>query len=140
MRGTNRARRWSAVATLIGVAVVVSGCGSDDDYENRPRPPAPIIVTASISDEKISVSPKEFGAGPVTLVITNQSSASQELTLDGPSLKQVTGPISPRETASLKADVAQGEYSVSVAGDDIRAASLEVGPERESAQNDLLQP
>ena len=140
MRGTYRAPRWSSVATLVGVAVAASGCGSDDDYENRPRPPAPIIVTASISDEKVSVSPREFGAGPVTLVITNQSSASQQLTLDGPSLKQETGPISPRETASLKANVPQGEYSVSVAGDDITAASLEVGPERESAQNDLLQP
>jgi hypothetical protein len=52
----------------------------------------------------------------------------------------VTAPISPRDTATLKADVDPGRYSVHVAGDAIAAAALRVGPERKSAQNDLLQP
>jgi hypothetical protein len=58
----------------------------------------------------------------------------------GPGLKQETAPISPRDTATLKADVDPGRYSVHVAGDAIAAAALRVGPERKSAQNDLLQP
>ena len=58
----------------------------------------------------------------------------------GPGLKQVTAPISPRDTATLKADVKPGRYTVHVGGDAIRAARLRVGPERASAQNDLLQP
>jgi hypothetical protein len=58
----------------------------------------------------------------------------------GPGIKQVTAPISPQDTATLKVDVKPGRYSVHVAGDVIRAARLKVGPERESAQNDLLQP
>jgi hypothetical protein len=58
----------------------------------------------------------------------------------GPGLRQVTAPISPRDTATLKADVEPGRYSVHVAGDGIAAAALRVGPERASAQNDLLQP
>ena len=52
----------------------------------------------------------------------------------------MTAPISPRDTATLKADVTPGRYTVHVGGGAIRAARLRVGPERASAQNDLLQP
>ena len=95
----------------------------------------------------MSVSPRSFGAGPISLIVTNQTGTSQRVTLEsagatgsGPGIRQVTAPISPQDTATLKVDVKPGSYSVHVGGDAIRAARLKVGPERESAQNDLLQP
>ena len=95
----------------------------------------------------MSVSPGRFGAGPISLIVTNQTGAAQRVTLEsagatgsGPGIKQVTAPISPEDTATLKVDVRPGSYSVHVGGDAIRAARLRVGPERASAQNDLLQP
>jgi hypothetical protein len=141
-------RRTAAWAPLAVAAVVVLvGCGGSSDYKNDPRPPAPIVLTASIDDQRVSVSPRSFGAGPISLVVTNQTSTAQRVTLEsadkagsGPGLKQETAPISPRDTATLKADVKPGRYTVHVGGDGISAARLQVGAQRASAQNDLLQP
>jgi hypothetical protein len=98
----------------------------------------------------VQISPRKLGAGPITLVITNQSNAAQQVTLEtsedpagGPGEKAVTtGPISPRETASVNADVKQGTYALRVGGGDggVKAARLVVGGPRPSSQNDLLQP
>jgi hypothetical protein len=141
-----RMMRTGAMATPLAI-VALAGCGGGADYRNDPRPPAAILLTASISDQRVSVSPRRFGAGPISLVVVNQTSAAQRVTLEsadragsGPGLKQVTAPISPRDTATLKADVQPGRYSVHVGGDGIAGAALRVGPERASAQNDLLQP
>lgn len=142
-------RRTAALAPLaVTGALVLGGCGSNSaDYKNDPRPPGPIVVTGFISDQRVSVSPRIFGAGPISLIVTNQTGASQRVTLEsagaagtGPGIKQVTAPINPQDTATLKVEVKPGSYSVHVAGDAIRAARLRVGPERQSAQNDLLQP
>jgi hypothetical protein len=137
------------VSTAVGAVVLVAGCGSDTSYKNNPRPPAPITVTASISDNAVSVSPSRFGAGPVTLVVTNQTTRSRELVLRSEQVAgsgktglaaQDTGPINPQGTASLKADLRQGSYSVRVRDPRIHPASLTVGRPRKSAQNELLQP
>jgi hypothetical protein len=128
-------------------AWTLAGCGGDsDDYANRPRPAALINVTAAISDKKISISPKEFGGGPVVIVVSNQTGAEQTMTLetdeiggDRPGLKKSTDPIAPRGTGTLKADVREGTYALS-ASDGPEPVTVEVGPERASAQDQLLQP
>lgn len=128
-------------------AVAVAGCSGDEDYANRARPPTPINVTAAITDERVEISPRRFGAGPIVLIVANQSARSQELTLETedvaggkPGIRQTTSPINPRGTAELKVGVSEGTYTISVDGDAIASASIEVGAERESAQNRLLQP
>ena len=138
---------WQAAVGACAVAVLAAGCGSTATYHNTPKPPAPIVVSASINDQQISVSPHRFGAGPITLVITNQSSAAQQVTLEtsdtrnGPGEKAVqTGPISPRETASVQTKVDPGTYALHVGGSGVKAAQVVVGRLRKSAQNDLLQP
>ncbi len=134
------------IVAALGIAatLVAAGCGASDDYKNEPRPPAPILVTAYISDEGVSVSPAKFGAGPVNLVITNQSAAAQTVTFESDGsdagFTQQAGPINPRDTATLKADIPEGAAVVKVDGDAIKAAKITVGAERASAQNDLLQP
>jgi hypothetical protein len=128
------------------LAALFAGCGGEDDFANEPRPPSPIVVTASIGEDAVSVSPTSFGAGPVNLIVTNQTGASQRLTLEtedvseGAGITQGTGPINPRDTASLKADLEEGTYTVAVGSESLESATLEVGPPRESAQNELLQP
>jgi hypothetical protein len=139
-----RRRTAQVVPCLAFAAATVAGCGAGSSYKNEPRPPAPIVVTASISKSEVSVSPKRFGAGPITLIVTNQTGASQQVTVEinngQAGFKGRTGPINPRDTGELKADLGQGTYSVHVDGNSIRAARLLVGRERPSAQNDLLQP
>jgi hypothetical protein len=138
-------RRTAQVVPCFAVAsALVAGCGASNDYKNEPRPPSPIVVTASINKNAVAVSPKHFGAGPITLIVTNQTGASQQLTVEINSgqagFKGHTGPINPRDTGQLKADLGRGTYSVHVDGNSIRPAQLTVGRERPSAQNDLLQP
>ena len=140
-------KRHGFAAVVLGAVALAAGCGEDDDYENEPRPPAPIVVSAAITQDGVSVSPRTFGAGPITLIVTNQTENAQEVTLetdeiggDSPGIEQETGPISPGDTASLKADLREGTYRVGVDGRGISAAALDVGEPRESAQNQLLQP
>jgi hypothetical protein len=138
-------RRTAQVVPCIALATaLVAGCGSDTSYKNEPRPPSPIVVTASINQNAVAVSPKRFGAGPITLIVTNQTGASQQVTVEinngQAGFKGRTGPINPRDTGQLKGNLGRGTYSVHVDGGGIRPARLTVGRERPSAQNDLLQP
>jgi hypothetical protein len=130
-------------------AAAVTGCGDDNPRSNALRPPVPVVVTASISDRAVSISPDRLGAGPITLLITNQSNASQQVTLETtdtpgantPGRRAVqTGPINPRETASVQAQVDQGSYTLSTGTEGIRPARLTVGPPRPSAQDQLGTP
>ena len=138
-------RAAAAVAVLIVTAL--AGCGDEGgDYANKPRPAPPINVSAAITDKKISLSPKEFGAGPVVLIVSNQTGADQTVTLQtdeiggsGPGLKESSDPIQPRGTGTLKVDVREGSYALS-ASDGSKPAKFEVGPARKSGQDQLLQP
>lgn len=149
MRAPTRAgRTWCATSVVTaGLAVSASGCGSDGSgYKNESRPPDPIVVSASIGRGKLAVSPRRFGAGPITLIVTNQTLRAQEITLEtdelggAPGLRQTTGPINPGDTAQLKADLRSGTYKVAIGGKGSSGARLDVGAARASAQNELLQP
>jgi hypothetical protein len=133
---------WTAFALL-----AIVGCGGGGDYANKPRPPAPINVTAAITNSRVSVSPHRFGAGPIVLIISNQSSTAQKVTFETdelggtqPGNKFNTTPINPRGTATLKVDVREGDWKLSTGDSAIRAADVSVGRERKTAQGDLLQP
>jgi hypothetical protein len=139
--------RRTTMSALVLVALVAAGCGSGKDYANNPRPPAPIVITASITPTRALASPHEFGAGPITLVVANETAASHRVTLRSDeigaataAIRQETAPINPHDTASLKADLPQGSYVIEVDGSGIRPVRLEVGPPRPSAQDKLLEP
>lgn len=137
-------RRIATGAVCLAASGLVA-CGDSESYENAPRPPKTIVITAAVLPDKVAVSPKAFGAGPISLVIANQTDASQRITIvreinGQPQPGEQTGPINPHDTATLKADVEEGEYEIRVEGDGIAPAKVSVGAERESAQNELLQP
>ncbi len=141
-----RRMRPTVVPVAGALALAAAGCGSPAEYANTPRPATPIVVTASISRDSVSVSPQRFGAGPISVIVTNQTGAAQQVTLATAGggaelgLRRQTAPISPRDTATLTADVDPGRYTLSVGGDAIAPARLRVGAPRDSAQHDLLQP
>ena len=106
-------------------------------------------MTAFVGGNRVSVSPNSFGAGPIVVIVTNQSNSSQDVTFQTSvaadtdakgEVTQSTGPINPGDTGQIKLDVVEGKYQVRTGDDAIRPAAVSVGPERASAQNDLLQP
>lgn len=137
-------RRWGIVLLALAALVLFgAGCGSDD-FENNPRPPSPIEVTAKIDDEKVVVSPTKIqgspiGAGPINLTIANLTDDRHVLSINGPT-DNTTDPIVAQGTLEYKFNAEEGDYVASVDDSSIRNFSFEVGPERPSAQNDLLLP
>jgi hypothetical protein len=139
--------RVGRVLPVAALAVAVGACGAESDYQNKPRPPAPINATVAIDSGRVRVSPGTFGAGPVVFIISNQSGDPQKLTFESDELgaahggiKRSTQPILPRSTGQLKVDPGQGSYTLRASSGDITPASVKVSARRRSSQNDLLLP
>jgi hypothetical protein len=121
--------------------LLATGCGGTDERTSNLRPPSVVNIAVKVGDDAVDAAPRKFGAGPIVVQASNQSSASQRLTLEGPRVKQSFGPINPKDTATLKVNVTPGEYTLSADGTaGVEPATLTVGPKRPSAQNELLQP
>jgi hypothetical protein len=133
-----RGRALVAVAVALAMALLLAACGRDD-FENEPRPPVPIEVTVKIGDGEVVVSPKEFGAGLVNFEIANLDDTAATFSIEGPT-EAVSNEIPARGNNSLRTQVETGSYEASADGVEARPFSFEVGPERESGQNDLLLP
>jgi hypothetical protein len=127
-------------AALAAFVLTSAGCGQSDN-RNTNRPPVPINVSVQLGTKKVTASPAKFGAGPITLLVANESGASQSLTIDGPRLRQSLGPINPQDTATLKVTVQPGQFTLAAdPASGLTSARLTVGPKRPSGQNTLLLP
>ena len=126
----------AALALL--AALVTTGCGRDD-FENDPRPPVPAEVAVKIANSGVGVSPREFGAGLVNFTIANLTERPGTLAISGP-VDADSNEIPPGAAETLKVQMKTGTYEASVSGIAVRPFSFTVGPERPSAQNDLLLP
>lgn len=131
-------RRPLALAA-IAVVVPVAGCGAEDNA-NEPRIPSPIEVTARVDQDRVDVSPNDFGAGLVVMTISNQSTDPVQIGVEGPTAGEASA-IEPGSVGNFKFNFEEGDYEVSP-GDESRArpAVLRVGPERASSQNEVLLP
>jgi hypothetical protein len=132
---------WRGLVAGVGLTLLLAGCGSQKNYANNPRPPAPIAITAAVFPGRVSVSPTRIGAGPITLTIANLSPKSLEVTLDsigGTEAASKSGPINPQGTAVISVDMKPGAYTLksSAAG----STRIQVGHERKSAQDEVLLP
>lgn len=143
MRPTVRMHRLTAASAVAVVAL--TGCGGGKDFANKPRPPVPLQLTGVITKQKVTISPNKVGAGPVVITVSNQTSQSHTLTLDGQGVQERVGPINPLDTAQLQKTLKPGRYHI-IAGSeaavarDIRPATLLIGKERPSASNKVLLP
>ena len=131
-------------ALVVVGALAAAGCGEQEDHANRDRPPTSINVTAAIADGRIHVSPREFGAGPIRLIVSNQTASAQALTVetggDDAGVTQTSQPIAPSGTGTLEVDVTEGDYEIRSSDGGVKPAAVRVGAPRESAQNELLLP
>jgi len=142
-------RRIRAGAMLASSAacLALAACG-EDDFENEPRPPTPVQLSGVITEEKVTVSPDDVGAGPVVITLSNQTKDSHTVTLEssgGGTIREQVGPINPLDTATIQRTLEPGQYKVSAGSEaaverEIEPATLDIGPERESGSDDLLLP
>lgn len=119
-------------------ALLAAGCGSED-FPNEPRPPAPVELSAKVDDRKVTVVPDEIGAGLATFTISNQSRDDVELAFDGPN-GATTDEIPAGGVGAVQFELETGDYTIEPSVPTISDGRMTVGPERPSAQNELLLP
>jgi hypothetical protein len=130
---------------LLAGALFVGACGGGGNFKNDQRPPTPLQLTGVVRDEGVTVSPKRVGAGPVILIISNQTDRAHTITLEGGGSTDTVGPINPLDTAKLQQTLKPGRYTVkagspAASAAEIKPGRLAVGPERSSSSNQLLLP
>jgi hypothetical protein len=139
-----RTRRPTGCALALAGAFGLPACGQQEDHPNHDRPASSINVTAAIADGRINVSPENFGAGPIRLIVSNQTPSPQALTFEtgggAAGVTQTTAPINPAGVATLEVDVTEGQYEITTDDGAIKPAAVKVGAPRASAQSQLLQP
>lgn len=136
--------RTAAVGSLVAM-LVLAGCGGGDDFANKPRPPVPLQLTGVITKERVTISPRKVGAGPVVITVSNQTAESRTLTLDGQGVQERVGPINPLDTAQLQKTLKRGRYTVKAGSEkataqEIAPATLVIGKERPSGSDRVLLP
>jgi hypothetical protein len=160
---------WRLAAGMLAscsIVLVTTGCGSDDKFENEPRPPVATQLTGVITGEEVTVSPDTLPLPPeegqqeasrdldtpIILVINNQDDEPHTVTLsgktrDGKPIQADTPPIAPLDTAQIQQTLPPGTYEVKAGsekavdpGEQIAAATLTVNPNRQTSSDDLLLP
>lgn len=113
-------------------------CGGED-FENEPRPAVPAEISIQVSEQDVTVSPVEFGAGIANFTIANLGPTSTAVQIDGPTDGE-SEEIAPGNTGKLRLELATGDYEVMAAGSNADPFPFTVGPDRESGSDDLLLP
>jgi len=137
--------RTRAVSILFAGSVLVAGCGGDDHFKNETRPPVPVQLTGVVTDRAVQISPNKVGAGPVIIVVSNQTNGAHTLTLEGNGTTDTVGPVNPMGTGKLQQTLKPGSYSLKAGSQEATAVPIEPGRvtvsrERQSSSNDLLLP
>jgi hypothetical protein len=105
----------------------------------------PLQLTGVITKQKVTISPRKVGAGPVVITVSNQTGAAHTLTLDGQGVQERVGPINPLDTAQLQKTLKPGRYTVTAGSEQASAstiapATLVIGKERASGSDKVLLP
>jgi hypothetical protein len=137
--------RTRAVSMLFAGSVLVAGCGGGSHFKNESRPPVPVQLTGVVTDRAVQISPKRVGAGPVIIVVSNQTNGAHTLTLEGNGTTDTVGPVNPMGTGKLQQSLKPGTYTLKAGSEQATAQAIAPGRvtvtrQRQSSSNDLLLP
>lgn len=137
------------VVPVAALALVASlgGCATAQDYANEPRPATPVTLAGALTASGLSLDPTSVGAGPVKILVSNQTERATALRLQTagtgegtPGLRAQTQRINPGGTATLSVQVDEGDYELEAVGTDARPVAVTVGEPRPSSSSELLLP
>lgn len=156
-----RGRATTAVACLLGAALLVAGCGAEQ-YANEQRPQVSTRVSVTIGPNGLIVDPARIAFGrekfqelpqnqnhpeppiktdkplDVTFVAANQTTRDSQLVIRG-ATDATSEPVLANSPGTFQVDLPTGTYTVTARGVP-GSAPLAVGPFRASSQNDVLLP
>lgn len=124
---------------IFAFGVAVSGCASNESYNNDPKPPATRTVTVVVGEDDISASPNDFGAGPTRFITVNTTGVLQEVTYASDRIER-TVRVDAKQTANFKMNTEPGYFTIDASDSAANTLEIEVGPKRPTAQQDLNQP
>jgi hypothetical protein len=145
MRGRGRTR-VALLSSLSVLGLIAAGCGGGSDFKDKSRPPVPVQLNGVITNDRVTVSPNKIGAGPIIIIVANETQRSHTLTLDGPNIAPVrVGPINPLDTAQIQQTLKPGSYTVKAGSTtavarEIAPAHLVIGKERAPSNNQVGLP
>ena len=137
--------RVSKTRLLVAVALASGAVGCGEDFENEPRSPVPVELTAVIKERGVTVSPGRVGAGPIAITVSNQTDRAHTVTLSGATVEERVGPINPQDTATIQKTVTQGRYELRANPDGpgaggLSPGELRVGSPRRASNDRILLP
>lgn len=156
--------RATAVAGLVGAALLASvGCG-ESRHPNQQRPQGSSRVSVTVNSKEVIVQPVKVAFGPeptqqipqnqnhaqppiktkkpldLTLVTSNQTPKDIQLKIRGDKEAE-SGTVYAHSPGSFGVSLPAGSYTISAVGmPEARPAHLTVGSYRASSQNDVLLP
>lgn len=155
--------RSTAVAGLVGAAVLLIGCG-ESRHANEQRPQGSTRVSITINRTEVIVQPTRIAFGPeksqeipqnqnhpeppiktkrpldLTLVAANQTPTDTRLKIRGEKDAE-SDTIYARSPGTFGVNLPAGSYTISAVNmPEARPAHLTVGSYRASSQNDVLLP
>lgn len=128
-----------------GIAVLACagaiGCGAEY-HPNNLRPPAGIELSGKIDNHRIEIAPTRVGGGLAQITVSNQSDDGVALEFIDPTGRPAgsMSEIAAGGVDSIQINLKRGDYEIEPSVSTIDSGTLAVGPERPSAQNDLLLP
>ena len=141
-----RIRIGALASGVVLAAGLLAGCGGGKDFADQPRPLAPLYLTGVITDSGVTVSPNRVGAGPVVILVSNQTRVPHTLTLDGAKIEPVqSGSISPTDTGRIQTTLSPGLYTVKAGSlravkRQLRPAHLVIGKQRSDSNDQVGLP
>jgi hypothetical protein len=133
------------LVTFATAAILLAGCG-EDDFENAPRAPIRLELSGVVQPDRVTVSPaRELGAGPFEITLSNQTDDAHTITLEGESIIEEAGSVEPGDTLTIRRTLEPGSYELRAGSKqavrkEIEPAVIDIGPERENSNSDLLLP
>jgi hypothetical protein len=124
-------------------APLLAGCGSAArlDFKRHNSPASPIDLSVYVADGRVAFDPRRITAGPVELLVVNQSAQARKVVVTLPDGQVVAGTpkVEPGSSAQLKTTLMRSTYEFRIAG---RRSGPRLTVERpaRSGNNDLLQP